>query len=431
VTDDWRRPRRPRSSMQATPLEQPTGTETDVGDSRPHGQPTRDMASSVTEDYTRPEMEATNSPHVFIESQTGETDRQPSPLIMPAPLPDKSPNIRNEARFDDERRTRRASQSPRKHPSQRGRDDRRREQRRSHRRDPSMYEEAEFYKYGRAEEEGDDQDRRGCCGLWSRRRTCVVISIAVSVVLLILIIALAVSLPRRDKFKYTPSTAQVNNTLAFEQGGATRKSVNDTSVGIGAGTDSYTYYQGNASNFPTADKWISFQDMWTANLDTFKESCGWLDRGDNNSPEMIQDMYDAIQDRANASLVDQRIILATIIQETNGCPLVSHTTSSGGTRNPGLMQSHNGHEYNRKHSRLSIMLMIQDGTQGTDAGWGLVDNLNLYGNPYKAMRGYNSGYIPASGDLSEAAGATACYVTDMANRLMGWVRAESGCPGDK
>jgi len=290
-----------------------------------------------------------------------------------------------------------------------------------------MYDEAEFYKYGRAEEEGDDYDRRGCCGVWSRRRKCFVISIAISIILLIIIIALAVSLPRKNGFKYTPSTAQVNNTIAFEEGGATRKSVNDTSVGIGSGTDSYTYYQGNASNFPAADRWVSFEDMWTANLDTFKQSCGWLDLGDNNTPEMIQDIHNAIQDRANASLVDQRIILATVIQETNGCPLVSHTTSSGGTRNPGLMQSHNGHSYNPKHSRLSILLMIQDGTQGTDAGWGLVDNLNLYGNPYRAMRGYNSGYIPESGDLSEKAGATACYVSDMANRLTGWVRAESKC----
>lgn len=40
----------------------------------------------------------------------------------------------------------------------------------------------------------------------------------------------------------------------------------------------------------------------------------------------------------------------------------------------------------------------------------------------------NSGYIPESGNLSEKAGATACYVTDIANRLTGWVRAESTCP---
>ncbi|KAF1955105.1 hypothetical protein CC80DRAFT_363896, partial [Byssothecium circinans] len=193
------------------------------------------------------------------------------------------------------------------------------------------------------------------------------------------------------------------------------------------GTDSYTYYHGNASNFPAKSNWMSFQDMWTANLDTFKNSCGWLKRGPNNTPEIIQDIYNAIQDRANASLVDHRIILATIIQETNGCPLNPPTTSSGGTRNPGLMQSHNGHEYDAKYSRLSILQMVQDGTQGTEHGWGLVDNLNTYGNPYKAMRGYNSGYIPASGDLSEKAGATACYVSDIANRLTGWVRAESKC----
>lgn len=241
-------------------------------------------------------------------------------------------------------------------------------------------------------EEGRDRHNRrcGCCALWSRRRKCVVFgSVTLSIIILIIIIALAATLTQKGGFKYVPSTAQVNNTLAFESGGATRKSVNDTTVGIGKGSDSYTYYQGNASNFPSADKWVSFDDMWEANLDTFKHSCGWLDRGDDNTPEMIRDIHNAIQDRANASLVDQRIILATVIQETNGCPLVAHTVSSGGTRNPGLMQSHNGHEYDPKHSRLSILLMIQDGTQGTDAGWGLVDNLNLYGNPYKAMRGYN------------------------------------------
>ena len=71
--------------------------------------------------------------------------------------------------------------------------------------------------------------------------------------------------------------------------------------------------------------------------------------------------------------------------------------------------------------------MVQDGTQGTKHGDGLVQNLNIYGNPYAASRGYNSGYIPKSGDLSEAAGATACYVSDIANRLTGWVYAETRC----
>jgi hypothetical protein len=152
VTDDWRRPGRRRSSVPVTPLEQPAGTETEIGTSRPYEQSTRDMASSVNQNPARPEMEATNSRPAFIESHVGENSRQSSPLIHPAPLPDGSPNANSVSAFDDERRTRRTSQSPRKHASQRGRDDPRREQRRSHRRNPSMYEEAEFYKYGRAED---------------------------------------------------------------------------------------------------------------------------------------------------------------------------------------------------------------------------------------------------------------------------------------
>ena len=71
--------------------------------------------------------------------------------------------------------------------------------------------------------------------------------------------------------------------------------------------------------------------------------------------------------------------------------------------------------------------MIQDGTQGTATGDGLVQNLNMYGSTYAAARGYNSGYLPTSGNLSEAAGATACYVSDLANRLTGWANATRSC----
>ncbi|KAL1607854.1 hypothetical protein SLS60_002792 [Paraconiothyrium brasiliense] len=323
--------------------------------------------------------------------------KQLSPQNAPLSNNEKSPDLHSVSTTSLKEYDRRTSQSPRKHRSGRRRDERE-NKRSSHARDDSTYDETEFYKYGRATEdgyydrrEGDHNNRRcGCCSMWSRRRKCVVFGLtAFSILILIIIIAVAATLSRKSSFNYVPSFAQVNNTAAFTTGGATRKSVNDTNDGTGSGTDAYTYYHGDASNFPNQTHWVTFSDMWTANLDTFKYSCGWLGRGDDNTPEMIQDIYDAIQDRANASLVDHRIILATIIQETNGCPLVPHTTSSGGTRNPGLMQSHDGHQYDAKHSRLSILQMVQDGTQGTEKGWGLVDNLNTYGNPYKAMRGYN------------------------------------------
>ncbi|KAF2108913.1 hypothetical protein BDV96DRAFT_586872 [Lophiotrema nucula] len=409
VTDDWRRPK-PRRSRIAV-------------DQDHASHEVKNYDEKLVKDYS----EKPPSPE---HSRGREPAKEPSPLITPLSDLERSEQssdlrVSPSALKEHDRRT---ARSPRKHRSHRERDDQGYE-RNNHVRDTSTYDEAEFYKYGRVEE-GDDYyyDRRCCCGFWSRRRKCVVILSAVlSTIVLIIIIALAATLSRRKGFTYTPSFAQVNSTSAFESGGATRKSVNDTGDGIGAGSDSYTYYHGTASNFPATSQWVSFVDMWTANLDTFKNSCGWLNSGPNNTPKTIQDIYNAIQDRANASLVDHRIILATIIQETNGCPLNPPTTSSGGTRNPGLMQSHDGHEYDAKHSRLSILQMVQDGTQGTKHGWGLVDNLNTYGNPYKAMRGYNSGYIPESGDLSEKAGATACYVSDIANRLTGWVRAESTC----
>ncbi|KAF2651104.1 hypothetical protein K491DRAFT_696708 [Lophiostoma macrostomum CBS 122681] len=400
MTDDWRRPKRRRSRIAVE--EDPAVPEENDHDER------------VVDDYRE------NSP-----GQDDSRGRERAQEFSSSKAPLSELGSEKSASPSSLKEYVKRTRSPRGHRSRREREDQRRS-RRDHERD--TYDEAEFYKYGRAEENDDYySDRRCCCSLWSPRRRCVVILAAViSTIVLIIIIALAATLSR-SKFKYTPSFAQVNSTAAFDSGGATRKSVNDTEDGIGAGTDSYIYYHGNASNFPATTQWVSFSDMWTANLDTFKNSCGWLHRGPNNTPEIITDIYNAIQDRANASYVDHRIILATIIQETNGCPLNPSTTSSGGTRNPGLMQSHDGHEYDSKNSRLSILQMVQDGTQGTLHGWGLVDNLNTYGNPYKAMRGYNSGYIPASGDLSEKAGATACYVSDIANRLTGWVRAESKC----
>lgn len=265
---------------------------------------------------------------------------------------------------------------------------------------------------------------------WSRKRKWIIFGGSAAVlILIIIIIAVAVAVSSRS-YPYTPSFEAVTNEEAFTSGGATHNSVNDTADGIGAGQDKYVYYQGDESNFPPATSWISFEDMWAANLPLMQTSCSALGEGSDNTDTINNYIYEAIQSRANASLVDHRFILATILQESNGCVRVGHTTSSGGVRNPGLMQSHNGHAFDGSFPQLSIMQMVQDGTQGTEHGDGLVQNLNLYGNVYKAARAYNSGYIPKSGDLSLAAGATACYVSDIANRLTGWTTVDSTCPGD-
>ena len=92
------------------------------------------------------------------------------------------------------------------------------------------------------------------------------------------------------------------------------------------------------------------------------------------------------------------------------------------------MQSHNGHTFKSDDPWLSILQMVQDGVQGTDAGAGLVYGLNRFGNVYEAARYYNSGKIASNGDLSQTNSGTPCYVSDVANRLTGWTTAKNECP---
>ena len=90
------------------------------------------------------------------------------------------------------------------------------------------------------------------------------------------------------------------------------------------------------------------------------------------------------------------------------------------------MQSYNPPDpaYNPNNMQASITQMVVDGTQGTPAGSGLVQlfnnaGLQTGGNLWNVLRGYNSGSIDFN-NLSDPKGATASYVSDVANRLLGW-----------
>jgi hypothetical protein len=92
------------------------------------------------------------------------------------------------------------------------------------------------------------------------------------------------------------------------------------------------------------------------------------------------------------------------------------------------MQSYDSqNSYDPNNMQDSITAMVRDGTQGTAAGPGLVQFFNdagdtgttTGGNVYAVARAYNSGQIDAN-NLSDPMGATASYVSDIANRLLGW-----------
>jgi hypothetical protein len=162
-------------------------------------------------------------------------------------------------------------------------------------------------------------------------------------------------------------------------------------------------------------------------------SCVQFD-ANKNSEEELSYLSSSIQSVATSSGVDARFILAIVLQESNGCVRVG--TTDNGVSNPGLMQSHSGMGScgNNKQSpcpESEILQMIKDGTFGTSSGDGLKQCLAKNGGSgatayYRAARCYNSGSVASSGNLGQG-GSTHCYVSDVANRLLGWSSGTSSC----
>ena len=166
--------------------------------------------------------------------------------------------------------------------------------------------------------------------------------------------------------------------------------------------------------------------MFTANKEIMEKSCATFGLA-NNSPEEIKAIHDNTKSIAASSGVDARFIFAVIIQESKGCVRVKTTSHS--VQNPGLMQSHNGPNSCNENGvgtnpcpENKIKGMIQDGVTGKA---GLKDSLATAGGTnaqsfYKTARIYNSGSLDPSGNMATNA-PTPCYVSDVANRLVGFV----------
>lgn len=167
------------------------------------------------------------------------------------------------------------------------------------------------------------------------------------------------------------------------------------------------HYSGPASDFPDPNQWKEFSDFWNQVLP---------DLMFNNSSSEISAIQASIASVAASSRVDARVILAVIMQESSGNVRVR--TTNNGIRNPGLMQSHNGVEFDPANPSGSILQMIKDGTEGTQDGDGLKQCIARFSNVYAGLRAYNSGSVNLL-DLSDGMGATPNYVSDVANRLMG------------
>ena len=203
--------------------------------------------------------------------------------------------------------------------------------------------------------------------------------------------------------------------------------------------DTYKYYTGNGSpsaGWPALSQWGTFAQLWAANAAIMPNTCGWNSWGAADTANEIANIKAAIMAEAKATGVDERFILAIVMQESEGCVRVP--TTNNGVRNPGLMQSHNGSGTCAGVDPCpasEITQMIKDGTAGTSSGDGLKQTLSetapttgtgTVRNYYAAARKYNSGSVDYT-NLDDGLGSTACYASDVANRLTGWVLAASSC----
>jgi hypothetical protein len=183
-----------------------------------------------------------------------------------------------------------------------------------------------------------------------------------------------------------------------------------------AASGGFVAYSGPASNFPPVDQWKSFDDLWNQNVPQMKKA--------GNSDDENDQMKSDIQTVAKESGVDERAILATIMQESTGNIRAPDTKSgvpdaANAVPNRGLMQSHNGVAFNPADPKGSIFQMIKDGSEGTSSGEGLKQTLaDQGGNYYEAFRKYNSGSVDKA-DLNVVLGSTTLYVQQIANRLLG------------
>ncbi|QDS75746.1 hypothetical protein FKW77_008483 [Venturia effusa] len=208
-------------------------------------------------------------------------------------------------------------------------------------------------------------------------------------------------------------------------------------------SDVYRMYTGTgqSTSWPSMNQWVSsFDEMFAINTGVINGGCAQFNVAANSARETL-DIATAVKTVATESGVDSRFILAIMLQESNGC--VRAPTTNYGVRNPGLMQDHDGSATCNEAGRVrnpcpapSILKMIGEGVVGTPAGDGLVQTMAKaqgYGTSsskyYVSARIYNSGSLAADGDLGGGV-ATHCYVSDVANRLTGWVYARKACSLD-
>ncbi|KAF2751904.1 hypothetical protein M011DRAFT_498324 [Sporormia fimetaria CBS 119925] len=182
----------------------------------------------------------------------------------------------------------------------------------------------------------------------------------------------------------------------------------------------YKCYGPTKEDFPALDMWKSFAEMWAINVIEIEKINGGTQYNDAIKQAIIK--------QSQESLVDARLILAMVMQESTGQAQAPCTPLDNPT-DCGILQIRGGTSFT---DTASIKLMLKEGMEGLPAAkqggerWpGLLahfngeSKVNAYAgpevwkhNPFTAVHLYNVGNL-ASENLG-------IYAHDIAARLVGW-----------
>ncbi|KAL8997311.1 MAG: hypothetical protein Q9169_003403 [Polycauliona sp. 2 TL-2023] len=176
-----------------------------------------------------------------------------------------------------------------------------------------------------------------------------------------------------------------------------------------------------ASDFPASSEWVSLQTL----IDTSRPD---MVGSSNDGPDEADAAIAAVQSVANSAGIDPRIAFAMMMQESSGKvrPIIGDYGLSYGlfqVQNPAVPLCN---DYPKNECPDDVITTQVEfgifGHKGTSApvAPGIAYWLGAQdGNVGRALRGYNTGNVPDPSDLTNSGGATASYVSDVANRLTG------------
>ncbi|KAL8754342.1 MAG: hypothetical protein Q9199_004413 [Rusavskia elegans] len=240
-----------------------------------------------------------------------------------------------------------------------------------------------------------------------------------------------------------PTTTYVGEEYEEDTNGATTTSTTTGSTAgpsnVSPGTGSLQCYR-LASDFPPSSQWVSLQaliatsrpDMIGSSNDGPDEADAAIAAVQSVSESAGFDPYDPpnvhFLPRWLTRRIPRRIGFVMMMQESSGKvrPIVGDNGKSYGlfqAQIPGIPLCNN---YAKNEcpeevitTQVEFGIFGHAGT-GSPVAPGIAYWMEAQaGNVGRALRGYNTGGVPDPNDLTQSGGATASYVSDVANRLTG------------